>query len=125
MIFDPRYFPYLCNCFLALMLIYFVCAGYAYRVNARRPKDDPQKRDFHFGAVLLAPFTFPLFIAASITLFLLRVLVYGVFLILFTIALVAIRKPFLLVWLDKIATQIGNKLLAGNTALIRIFFGSG
>ena len=111
-----NYSTQLCNCYLALMLIYFACAGYAYRVNARRSKDDPQRRDFHFGAILLAPFTFPLFIAASITLVLLRVLVYGVFLILFAIAVIAIRKPFLLAWLDKVATRIGNKLLAGNKA---------
>jgi hypothetical protein len=40
-------------------------------------------------------------------------------LVLFTIGLMAIRKPFLFVWLDKIATKIGNKLLDANTFLIK------
>ena len=67
--------------------------------------------------------TWLLFLFASITIFLLRVLVYVVFLVLFTIALLVIRKPFLLIWLDKIATKIGNKLLGVNTFLIKIIFG--
>jgi hypothetical protein len=42
---------------------------------------------------------------------------------LFTIAVLVIRKPFLLIWLDKIATKVGNKLLEANTILIQAFFG--
>jgi len=34
-----------------------------------------------------------------------------------------IRKPFLFVWLDKIATKIGNKLLEANTFLIKVVLG--
>ena len=113
---------YLCNCLGVLTLILLGCAGYAYRVNARRPAHDPEKRNFHFGAIFLAPITWLLFLFASITIFLLRVLVYVVFLVLFTIALLVIRKPFLLIWLDKIATKIGNKLLGANTFLIKIAF---
>jgi len=105
------------------MLLIFACAGYAYHVNAKRPSDDPKKKDFHPGAIFLAPFTWPFFLFAFIFIFVLRVLVYGLFLILFTIALIAIRKPFLFIWLDSIATYIGNKLLEANTFLIRIVFG--
>ena len=105
------------------MLLIFACAGYAYRINARRTDDDPKKRDFHPGAIFLAPFTWPFFLLAFIFIFVLRALVYGLFLILFTIALVAIRKSFLFIWLDSIATYIGNKLLEANTRLIRIAFG--
>ena len=105
------------------MLLIFACAGYAYHVNAKRPSDDPKKKDFHPGAIFLAPFTWPFFLFAFIFIFVLRVLVYGLFLILFTIALIAIRKPFLFIWLDSIATHIGNKLLEANTFLIRIVFG--
>jgi len=111
------------KCTLLLMLLIFACAGYAYRINARRTDDDPKKRDFHPGAIFLAPFTWPFFLLAFIFIFVLRALVYGLFLILFTIALVAIRKSFLFIWLDSIATYIGNKLLEANTRLIRIAFG--
>ena len=105
------------------MLLIFACAGYAYRINAKRPDDDPKKKDFHPGAFFLAPFTWPFFPLAFIFIFVLRILAYGLFLILFTIALIAIRKPFLFIWLVSIATYIGNKLLEANTFLIRIAFG--
>jgi hypothetical protein len=105
-----------------ISLILWAFAGYAYLVNARRLADDPEKKSFHPAAVYLAPITwFPLLIA-SIVVFIIRALLYGVFLVLFTIALVAIRKPFLLVWLDKVARKIGNKLLEVNTFLARQLF---
>src|SRR5258705_6986357 len=113
----------ICKCTLLLMLLIFVCAGYAYRINAKRTTDDPKKKDLHPGAIFLAPFIWPFFLFAFVFIFVIRVLFYSVFLILFTIALVAIRKPFLFIWLESIATYIGNKLLEANTFLIRIAFG--
>ena len=109
---------------LLLMLFFFICAASAYIINARRPADDPNKHDYSLGAVFLAPVTWPLFIGGSIFLFMIKALVYGVFLILFTIALVIFRKPFLLVWLNKTVLWIGDRLLEANTFLIRITFGS-
>ena len=114
---------YLCNGFVLLTVFMLICAGYAYRVNARLAQDDPKKRDFHIGAIFLAPITWILFLLASITIFILRVVFYILFLILFTIAVLAFRRPFLFVWLDKIATKIGNKLLEANTFLIKVAFG--
>ena len=105
------------------MLLIFACAGYAYRINARRPDDDPKKRDFHPAAIFLAPFTWPFFLFAWIVFFVFKALIYGIFLILFTVALLAFRKPFLLIWLDNTFTRIGDKLLEANTFLIRIVFG--
>jgi hypothetical protein len=97
------------------------CAGYAYYVNSKRPDDDPKKRNYHPVAVILAPITVPLFIFFSLSIFIMRVLTYGIFLILFTVALLVIRKPFLLVWLRKTATTIGDALLEANTLLIKLF----
>jgi len=118
-----KYSDQLCNGFLLLTLFLLMCAGYAYRVNARRAADDPKKRDYPPIAIVLALFTWPFLLFASIFLFVLRVLVYGIFLILFAIALVAIRKPFLLIWLDRIFTRVGDKLLRANALLIKIAFG--
>ena len=115
--------PYVRNCLLALTIFMIGCAVYAYRVNSRLPQDDPKKREFYFGAIFLAPITWIFFLFASITIFILRVIFYILFLILFTIAVLAFRKPFLFVWLDKIATKIGNKLLEANTFLIKAAFG--
>ncbi len=108
MLFIEPYRSYFCNGLLVLAMLLVACAGYAYRVNARRPADDPEKRDFNFG---------------SITIFLLRGLVYAVFLALSLIVLLVVRETSQLIWLDKIATKIGNKLLGVNTFLIKIAFG--
>jgi hypothetical protein len=97
-------------------------AGYAYRVNDKLPGDDPNKKNFHPAAVYLVPFTWSALLVIYLLLFVLRALLYGIFLVSFTIALVAFRKPFLLVWLDKIARKIGNKLLEANTFLARQLF---
>jgi len=120
MLFIHRVF--ICKVFLWLTLLIFACVVYAYRVNARRPVDDPKKRVFYPAAVFLALFTWPLLLFAWIVFFMFKALSYGVFLILFTMALLAFRKPFLLVWLDKIARKVGDILLEVNTFLIRITY---
>lgn len=118
-----KYSDYLCYGILLLTLFLWVCAGYAYRVNTRLAADDPRKRDYPPSAILLVPLMWPFFLFGYIFLLVLRVVVYSTFLILFTIALVAIRKPFLLTWLDRIFTRIGNKLLKANALLIKLAFG--
>ncbi|NWG07568.1 MAG: hypothetical protein HXY35_12875 [Chloroflexi bacterium] len=110
-----------CKGYILLCLILWAFAGYAYRVNTQRPEDDPKKKDFHPAAVFLAPFTWPLFLFGMISLFILKAIFYGIFLLLLTVALVAIRKPFIFIWLDKIATMVGDKLLEANTMLIKVF----
>ncbi len=114
------YLKYLC---IGIPLFMLLCAGYSYCVNAGLADDDPKKRYYPPIAIVLAPITWPFLIFVSLMLLVLRVLAYGLFLILFAIALVAIRKPFLLIWLDRIFTGIGNKLLWANTLLIKIVFG--
>ena len=114
-----NYSNYLCSGIFLLTLVMLVCAGYAYRVNARRAADDPKKRDFHPAAILLAPIIWPLLFFGMIFLFVLRALVYGTFLVLFTLALVVVRRPFVLIWLHRAATWIGDILLGANTFLIK------
>ncbi len=115
------YFNYVCCGIILLMLFTMACAGYAYRVNVKRATEDPKKRIFHPAAIFLAPVTLPLFFLAWVSLFAIKALLYGVFLLLFTVGLVVIRKPFLFIWLDKIATKVGTKLLEANTLLIKLF----
>ena len=111
----------ICKGSLWIMLFLFGCAGYAYRVNSKRPAEDPKKKNFHRAAIFLAPITVPIFIFTWITLFAIRALLYGVFLLLFTVGLVVIRKPFLFIWLGKMAAKVGTMLLEANTLLIRLF----
>lgn len=102
------------------MFFVTACAGYAYYVNSKRADDDPKKRNYHPLAIIFAPITLPLLIIFSISIFILRVLTYGIFLFLLIVALLVIRKPFLLVWLRKTATTIGDALLEANTLLFRL-----
>ena len=103
-------------------LIFYVCAGYAYHINSRRAPDDPDKRNIPLAAVLLGPVTWPVFLLGVISQFLIKVLVYSIFLVLFAIALLVIRKPFLFTWLKTAAASIGDHLLRANTWLLKMIF---
>ena len=116
------YVNYCCPVFILLSLIVWACAGYSYRVNAKRPAGDPRKRDFHPAAIFLAPITWPLFLFGYISLFIIKAVAYSLFLILFTVALLAFQKSSL-PWLEDAAAWIGDKLLEANTFLIKITFG--
>jgi O-antigen ligase len=103
-------------------LIIIACTAYAYAVNARRPEDDPKKRSYEVGAIFLAPITFPLLITFALSVFVLRAILFAIYLGTLTIFMVFIRKPFLFAWLHKIAMRIGEPLLKINTTLIRLAF---
>jgi hypothetical protein len=106
--------------YIAISLILFASSAYAYRVNARRASDDPQKRDYHPLAVFLFPI-WPLWLFFWLALFLLRALVYGLFLVLFTVGLIVFHKPPKIAWLERLALNIGNKLLQMNMLIVRLF----
>jgi hypothetical protein len=104
-----------------MYLIITFCALIAYYVDSRRAEDDPKKKNHHPLAIVFAPMTFPFFLVLFIFLFLLRVLVYGVFTILFILMLIIVRKPFILEPIQKTAIRIGDRLMEANTMLIRFF----
>jgi hypothetical protein len=111
----------LCKGTLLLMAAIAACVLYAYYVDARRAADDPKKKNYHPFAIVLAVILAPFILILYVSFFLLRVLTYGVFLVVFIFALIFVRKPFILEALQKIATAIGNRLLEANTMLIRFF----
>ncbi len=110
-----------CSIFLLYPLTVWGIAGYAYRVNAQRAADDPQKKDFHPAAVFLSPITLPFFAIAAISLFILKAILYGIFLLSFTILLVFYRETPRPTWSEKLFLKIGNILLEANTRLIKLF----
>lgn len=118
------YRVYIFQGYLILGCVLTLCMVYAYDVNARRAKDDPQKRNFHFSAVILIPWLWPILILFSMVVVILRALVYILFLGLTLFLMLVIRKPFLFIWLDKIATKVGNQLLEINNYLIKLMFGN-
>jgi cbb3-type cytochrome oxidase subunit 3 len=112
------------NCFIGyipITLVFLLCTGYVYRVNSKRAADDPEKKDYAAAAIPMV-LAWPIYLLVAVFLFVLKALLYGVFLVLFTVALIAIRKPFLFVWLEKIATKIGTIFLKVNTFLLRTLF---
>ena len=106
------------------MLIIILCAAYAYVTNQRRDPDDPNKREYSPYAILFAPIAIPLMLMALLLVFIVKALLFAAFLLVFTIALVGLRKPFILILLDKIAMWIGEPMLKVNTRLIRYVFGN-
>lgn len=106
---------------LVLLLIILACTGYAYRVNSQRPDDDPEKKDYQPGTVIVTLFTWPFLLAAFISLFLLRALFYSLFLVLFIFVLIFIpERSAEPTWLEKTAAKIGDKLLQANNLLIKL-----
>jgi hypothetical protein len=114
----------ICKGILIIPLIIFACAAYTYVVNVHRKADDPKKRDYHPFAIILAPFTFIFFLSLGVLVLIFRALLFGAFLIVFTILLIALRKPFLFEWWHKFATKVGDPLLKVNTRLIKLAFSS-
>lgn len=114
---------FLLNCFIVVTLLTVTCSSFAYFVNSRRLDADPKKKNYHPFAIIFAPITLPLLIISSVIFFILRMVTYGMFMVIFTFALIFIRKPFILEWVRKLALTIGDKLLEANTLLIRLFLG--
>ncbi|MBV6452407.1 MAG: hypothetical protein MHPDNHAH_03164 [Anaerolineales bacterium] len=98
-------------------------AGYTYWINSNRPDDDPQKKKYFLSGVFIMPFFWPLLLVGWVSFGILKAIHFGFLLIVFTLTLVFIRKPFWLPWLEKIALKIGGMLLDANSVLVRMTFG--
>jgi hypothetical protein len=115
---------YLCIGMLIVSLFATACAAYAYSINLQRLKDDPEKRDYLPGALIFVFFTWPILLPVSISLFLLRALFYGIFMIVFTTFIIILpRETSEPTWLEEKITKIGDALLKANSFLIRLMLG--
>jgi hypothetical protein len=106
------------NCVIIQAFIIF-SAFYAYRTNAKRAPDDPEKKDYPPYAPWLAPIILPLLILFNIPVFILFALAFGFFLVFFPFALLLFRKPFLIKWILKQALKVGNWVLRINSKLLK------
>lgn len=112
----------LCLGMLLISLFIALSIVYAYSINEQRPPDDPEKQQYHLGGMIFTLFTWPLFLFFFISLFLLRALFYGIFLILFIGSLVIFpRERTELTWVERTAARVGDGLLKANMMLIRLF----
>jgi hypothetical protein len=119
--YDLSCIKYLCIGALVVSLFVTVCAVQAYSVNSQRSDDDPEKKAFRPEALIFVFFTWPVLIPAVISLFLLRALLYGLFMVIFAVFLVilprALPEP---TWMETRIAKIGNALLEANSFLIRL-----
>lgn len=112
---------YLCVGMILITLLILAFMGYAYSINEERADDDPEKKQYHWLAIVVGLFTWPFLLFGIISLFLLRALLYGIFLILFILSLVIFpRQRSEPTGLERIAARIGDALLKANMTLIRL-----
>ncbi len=71
----------------------------------------------------MVPLFWPFILVGWAAILLLRALHFGLFLILFTLAVIFIRESEDFTGLDKISTSIGDMLLDANSALLNLAFG--
>jgi hypothetical protein len=109
-------------CILAFWGISLAIGYTAYQVNLRRPANDPKKRRIHPFSILAAPFVFIVLLVPGIVLFFLAVILYGAFIVMFAITLLALRRPFLFVLWRRFSTFVGEPLLRLSTYLIMLPF---
>jgi hypothetical protein len=115
------YFKYICIGALLVSLAVSVFTMYAYSVNSQRTADDPEKRDYRPSALVFVFFTWPVLLPVLLSLFLLRVLFYGTFVIIFiTILLLIPREASEPTLLERKLARIGEALLDANTVLIKL-----
>jgi len=106
-------------CIVIPIFIVTFCTFLAYRVNAKREPNDPQKKDFSPYAIFLVPVAVPFVVFLDILLLILYSLFFGVMLLLFPVALLLFRKPFLIQWILKLAQKIGDPILDINSQLLK------
>ena len=115
------YVKYVCIGALLVSLVVALCAGYAYSINAQRAEDDPEKRSYSAGAFILVFFTWPILLPLLISLFILRVLLYGIFIMLFIVFLFIMpRESPKATWLEMKMGKTGDALLRANSILIKL-----
>jgi len=118
-----QYFKYICIGMLLLSVFVTACAAQAYSVNAARSQDDPEKKEFRLGGLIFVFFTWPILLPAVVSLFLIRALLYGIFILIFSAFLILMpRVSSEPAWLERKILKIGNALLEVNTVLIKLLF---
>ena len=109
--------------YFVFAIILSLFSAYAYYVNSQRPADDPQKKNYYASGIFTMPFFWPFLLVIWMVVVVLKAIHFGFILVIFTLTIVFIRKPFWLVWLEKIALKIGTKLLDADAAPRSFAFG--
>ena len=106
--------------FISALVIFFT--GYVYLVDRMRPPEDPAKKYYDISGVIMAPVTWPFFVVITAITTFLKAILFGIVLVLFTMAMLVIREPIFWEWLEKRITKIGSVLLEVNNFVFNLFF---
>jgi len=106
--------------YLVLTPILAVCVWYSYRVDKILASNTNKRQKYSAFPIVYIPF-WPLFLLAWAIVFMLKSMAYGVFIILFAVALTIIRKPFILIWLKKMALKVGDAYLTATSFIFKPF----
>ena len=107
--------------FIVISVILGLCAGYAYLLNQRYGYSDSERGNYKLGAVFLAPFTWPFLLVAGLILTVVKAILFGILLVIFTLAAILFRKPFFWPMVEPLIIRIGRKLLGANTRFLDLF----
>jgi len=114
-------------CIGTLSLLVLIIASYAYIVNHLRRPDDPAREDFQPAALLLAPFTWPIYLVLGFfsliikfVLLIIEAFLFTLTLVIFTVVAILSRMLIPMSWLHRLVMKIGTGILRTNTSLIRL-----
>lgn len=110
-----------CVGYLVISTLVWLFSSYAYLANGRRPTNDPGRKDYDFRAVFFAPLTWPFLLFGGVVITIIKAVFFGVFLLVFSLAVAILRKPFFWPLIEPIVSGIGRRVLKVNTFLIRLF----
>lgn len=111
-----------CLSYFVLAIILSLFSAYAYYINSKRSADDPLKKKYYVSGIFTMPFIWPLLLVGWVMYFVVKAIRFGFLLVIFTLSMIFIRKPFWLTWLEKIALKIGDMLLGAHSKLISFTF---
>ena len=113
------YWKNFAGCYLLILIILIFCSYYAYYLNSKREADDPEKKDYPCYSPWITPITIPLAGLGYLVFLILTSVLAFLFLIIFPLCLLFIRKPFIIKWLLEQAQKIGNSILWINTEILK------
>lgn len=109
------------SCCLGVVVIWAM-AAFTHFHNKRLPKENEEKQTYHPYAWIAVPFALPFWGLVAILSAILYAILAGFLLLVFILALVVLRKPFLFKWLKETALKVGEPLLKLNTRLLNLIW---
>jgi hypothetical protein len=110
-----NFWYYCCVGYVVISILFWLFSLHTYFFNHTRASGE-----YDPLAILLVPITWPFLLFGGFIVTVLKAILFGVFLLVFSLAAAVIRKPFFWPWIEPGILGIGRRLLKANTFLIRL-----